>query len=252
MLAVIGGSGLAGLGRMNVVRRQIVRTPYGDPSGPLVVGEIGGAPVLFLPRHGPGHVLAPHRVNYRANIWALRESGVTDIVAVAAVGGIAANVGPGVIAVPDQIIDYTYGREHTYCDGSDRQVTHVDFTRPYSDELRDQVLSAAEGASVAVVAGGVYGATQGPRLETAAEIVRMQRDGATLVGMTGMPEAALARELSLRYAHLCAASNWAAGCGDSTRAISHANIDATLDLAIGRVQEIVAHLAMAYHKRTAN
>lgn len=247
MLAVIGGSGLAGLGRMQVRRRQIVRTPYGDPSGPLVIGEIADAPVLFLPRHGPGHVLAPHRVNYRANVWALRESGATDIVAVAAVGGIAATVGPGVIAVPEQIIDYTWGREHTYCDGSDRQVTHVDFTRPYSDALRDRVIASAAAARIAIVAGGVYGATQGPRLETAAEIARMQRDGATLVGMTGMPEAALARELSLRYAHLCVVSNWAAGCGDSARAISHADIDATLDHAIGRVQEIVAHLAVDYH-----
>ncbi len=235
---------------MTVVRRQIVRTPYGDPSGPLVVGEIGGAPVLFLPRHGPGHVLAPHRVNYRANVWALRESGATDIVAVAAVGGMAPDVGPGAIAVPEQIIDYTYGREHTYCDGSDRQVTHIDFTRPYSDELREQLLAAAQSAGVAAVSGGVYGATQGPRLETAAEIARMQRDGATLVGMTGMPEAALARELSLRYAHLCVVSNWAAGCGDSRRAISHDGIDTTLDRAIGRVQEIIAQLALAYRSRS--
>ncbi len=243
MLAVIGGSGLVGLGQMKVIRREIARTPFGEPSGPLVFGEIGEFPVLFIPRHGPGHVLAPHRINYRANVWALQQAGATDVLAVAAVGGITANVGPGVIAVPDQIIDYTYGREHTFCDGSDRTVVHVDFTRPYSDPLRDLLLQAAMMAAETVVSSGVYGATQGPRLETAAEIARMARDGATLVGMTGMPEAALARELSMRYAHLCVVSNWAAGCGDSTVKISHANIDTTLDESIGRVQKIIVALA---------
>ena len=249
MLAVIGGSGLAGLGQMTVIRRQIMRTPYGEPSGPLVFGRINSVPVLFLPRHGPGHILAPHRVNYRANIWALKEAGATDIIAVAAVGGIVSDVGPGAVAVPDQIIDYTYGREHTYCDGSDRSVVHIDFTQPYSRELRDVILQAAAQSKEPVVATGVYGATQGPRLETAAEITRMARDGATLVGMTGMPEAALARELSLRYAHLCVVSNWAAGCGDSVSAISHDNIDATLDKSIERVQTIIA--ASALHWKAA-
>ena len=249
MLAVIGGSGLAGLGQMKVIRRQIMRTPFGDPSGPLVFGEINGAAALFLPRHGPGHILAPHRVNYRANIWALKEAGATDIIAVAAVGGIAHDVGPGTVAMPDQIIDYTYGREHTYCDGSDRSVVHIDFTQPYSGQLRDVILQAAARSNEAVVATGVYGATQGPRLETAAEITRMARDGATLVGMTGMPEAALARELSLRYAHLCVVSNWAAGCGDSATAISHDKINATLDKSIERVQIIIA--ASALHWKAA-
>ncbi len=249
MLAVIGGSGLAGLGQMTVIRRQIMRTPYGEPSGPLVFGRINSVPVLFLPRHGPGHILAPHRVNYRANVWALKEAGATDIIAVAAVGGIVSDVGPGAVAVPDQIIDYTYGREHTYCDGSDRSVVHIDFTQPYSRELRDVILQAAAQSKEPVVATGVYGATQGPRLETAAEITRMARDGATLVGMTGMPEAALARELSLRYAHLCVVSNWAAGCGDSVSAISHDNIDATLDKSIERVQTIIA--ASALHWKAA-
>lgn len=246
MLAVIGGSGLAGLGQMKVQRREVARTPFGDPSGLLIFGEMNDAPVLFLARHGPGHILAPHRINYRANVWALRQAGATHILAVAAVGGIAENVGPGVMAAPDQIIDYTYGREHTFCDGSDRSVVHVDFTQPYSDELRNSVIAAAASAREPLVAGGVYGATQGPRLETAAEITRMARDGATLVGMTGMPEAALARELSLHYAHLCVVSNWAAGCGNSVNAISHAAIDNTLDNSIGRVQNIIAALAGSF------
>ena len=249
MLAVIGGSGLAGLGQMKVIRREIARTPFGEPSGPLVFGEMSEVPMLFIARHGPGHIHAPHRINYRANVWALQQAGATDLLAVAAVGGIADNVGPGVIAVPDQIIDYTYGREHTFCDGSDRTVVHVDFTRPYSDELREAVNRAAAAANEPVVATGVYGATQGPRLETAAEIARMARDGATLVGMTGMPEAALARELSLRYAHLCVVSNWAAGCGNSVNMISHSNIDSTLDASIDRVQRVIAALALVYRDR---
>lgn len=239
MLAVIGGSGLAGLGQMKVVRREIARTPFGEPSGPLVFGEMNDVPVLFIARHGPGHILAPHRINYRANVWALKQAGATDVLAVAAVGGITNDVGPGTIVVPDQIIDYTYGREHTFCDGSDRTVVHVDFTRPYSDPLRDLLLEASSTVGETVVTSGVYGASQGPRLETAAEIARMARDGATLVGMTGMPEAALARELSLRYAHLCVVSNWAAGCGDSKVKISHDDINATLDESIARVQKVI-------------
>jgi 5'-methylthioadenosine phosphorylase len=239
MLAVIGGSGLAGLGQMKVLRREIARTPFGEPSAPLVFGEINGVPVLFIARHGPGHILAPHRINYRANVWALKQAGATDLLAVAAVGGITGDVGPGTIVVPDQIIDYTYGREHTFCDGSDRTVVHVDFTRPYSDPLRELLLAAGRSAGEAVVTSGVYAASQGPRLETAAEIARMARDGATLVGMTGMPEAALARELSLRYAHLCVVSNWAAGCGNSTVKISHDDINSTLDESIARVQKVI-------------
>ena len=230
---------MAGLGQMKVIRREIARTPFGEPSGPLVFGEINDVTVLFIARHGPGHVLAPHRINYRANVWALKQAGATDVLAVAAVGGITSDVGPGTIVVPDQIIDYTYGREHTFCDGSDRTVVHVDFTRPYSDPLRDLLLNASNSAGEPVVTNGVYAASQGPRLETAAEIARMARDGATLVGMTGMPEAALARELSLRYAHLCVVSNWAAGCGDSKVKISHDDINSTLDESIARVQKVI-------------
>ena len=250
MLAVIGGSGLVGLGQMKVIRREIARTPFGEPSGPLVIGQMSEAPVLFLARHGPGHIHAPHRINYRANVWALRQAGATSLLAVAAVGGMADNTGPGVIVAPDQIIDYTYGREHTFCDGSERTVVHVDFTRPYSDELREAVIQAAASVGEPVISTGVYGATQGPRLETAAEIQRMARDGATLVGMTGMPEAALARELSLRYAHLCVVSNWAAGCGNSINTISHEDIESTLDDSIGRVQKIVAALAATFREAT--
>jgi len=231
---------------MKVVRREIARTPFGEPSGPIVFGEMADVPLMFLARHGPGHIHAPHRINYRANVWALKQAGATDLLAVAAVGGIADDTGPGAVVVPDQIIDYTYGREHTFCDGSDRTVVHVDFTRPYSDSLRDSIIKAAAAVGEPIVNHGVYAATQGPRLETAAEIARSARDGCTVVGMTGMPEAALARELALQYAHLCVVSNWAAGCGNSINAISHAEIEQTLDHSISRVQKVIAALVTLF------
>jgi 5'-deoxy-5'-methylthioadenosine phosphorylase len=243
MLAVIGGSGVAGLNVMKIIRREIVRTPYGEPSAPLVFGEIAGAAMLFLVRHGPGHIHPPHCVNYRANMQALQHSGATAVVAIAAVGGIGDTAAPGSIVVPSQIIDYTYGREHTYFDGADRRVQHVDFTEPYDAALRENLLKAAKAAGVAAVDDGVYAATQGPRLETGAEINRIARDGGTVVGMTGMPEAALARELGLPYAHLCVVSNWAAGRGDSRRVISHAVIEKTLEHSVNSVQQIILQFA---------
>ncbi len=245
MLAVIGGSGVAGLNVMRVLRREIVRTPYGEPSAPLVFGDISGAKVLFLVRHGPGHIHPPHCVNYRANMQALKHSGATAVVAIAAVGGIGDTAAPGKIVVPSQIIDYTYGREHTYFDGADRRVEHIDFTEPYDAALRSNLLTAAKAAGVAAVDDGVYAATQGPRLETAAEINRIARDGGTVVGMTGMPEAALASELGLPYAHLCVVSNWAAGRGDSQRVISHADINKTLEQSVNGVQQILLQFAKA-------
>jgi 5'-methylthioadenosine phosphorylase len=219
MLAIIGGTGLTQLANLEITARQIVRTPYGEPSGPVTFGRIGACECAFLARHGGGHTLAPHEVNYRANLWALHSRGVRRVLAVATVGGIAANLKPGTIAVPEQIIDYTWGRKSTYFEGSEQPVTHVDFTHPYDAGMRKLALAAAKEAGVAAVDGGVYGATQGPRLETSAEIDRMERDGATMVGMTGMPEAALARELGLAYATLAVVANSAAGRGESSERI---------------------------------
>jgi len=196
---------------LQVHAQENIHTPYGDPSGPITRGTLFGQEVLFLPRHGYGHHLPPHRVNYRANIWALHELGAREIIAVAAVGGITAAMGPGVLAVPDQIIDYTWGRTSTFFVDDLDHVTHIDFTEPYCETLRQRLLQAAARAGVDMVDGGTYGATQGPRLESRAEIQRMQRDGCDLVGMTGMPEAALARELSLCYASCAVVANWAAG-----------------------------------------
>jgi len=213
-LAIIGGTGLRQLEGLKVTRRVVQKTPYGEPSGPLIHGELNEHQVIFLARHGLVHRIPPHRVNYRANIWALRELGVERIIAATAVGGIAPQMYPGRLVIPDQIIDYTWGRHHTFFEDDLSHVTHIDFTWPYSQELRQALLEAAADAHVDAHDGGSYGATQGPRLETAAEINRMACDGCDLVGMTGMPEAALARELGLEYAGCSVVANWAAGRGD--------------------------------------
>lgn len=214
-LAVIGGTGLYRLAALSGVQAVEGDTPYGAPSGPVRVGELAGRRVAFLARHGEGHSLPPHRVNYRANLWRLKDLGARRVLAVNTVGGITDGYGPQVLGLPDQLIDYTWGRTSSFWDGEGSEVLHVDFGDPYTPSLRADVLAAAKKAGVALVDGGCYGATQGPRLETRAEIARMRRDGCDLVGMTGMPEAGLARELGLDYACLAIVANWAAGCGDA-------------------------------------
>ncbi|KAF1688088.1 5'-methylthioadenosine phosphorylase [Pseudoxanthomonas broegbernensis] len=213
-LAVIGGTGVYRLAALADVETRHLETPYGAPSGPLRIGRIGDARVAFLARHGEGHALPPHRVNYRANLRALKDTGARRVLALNTVGGITGAYGPRVLACPDQLIDYTWGRESTFWDGEGEPL-HVDFGHPYAPAFRQAVLAAARAAGVPVVDGGCYGATQGPRLETNAEIARMRRDGCDLVGMTGMPEAGLARELGLDYACLAIVANWAAGCADA-------------------------------------
>jgi 5'-methylthioadenosine phosphorylase len=242
MLAIIGGSGLTRLPTLAVTHRQVIRTPYGEPSAALVFGEIAGHRATFLARHGHGHTIPPHRVNYRANLWALKAQGASAVLAVASVGGIRACM-PGDLVLPHQLIDYTSGRAQTFFDGGDQQVVHVDFTQPYSDALRGIVLAGAERGKIALQDGGVYGAVSGPRLETAAEIDRMDRDGATLVGMTGMPEAVLARELDLPYAAICVVVNHAAGRGDSGETISMRALLATLEGGMEKVRKLLDHLA---------
>lgn len=238
MLAIIGGSGLTRLSTLAVRHRQVIRTPYGEPSAALVFGDVAGHPAIFLARHGHGHTIPPHRVNYRANLWALREQGASAILAVASVGGIR-GCGPGDLVLPHQLIDYTWGRASTFFDGGDQQVVHVDFTHPYSQPLREICVAAGTTGRIALIEGGVYGAVSGPRLETAAEIDRMERDGATMVGMTGMPEAALARELDLPYAAIAVVANHAAGRGESRSAISLDAITIVLGEAMQRVGRIL-------------
>ncbi|HEY5632270.1 MAG TPA: S-methyl-5'-thioinosine phosphorylase [Burkholderiaceae bacterium] len=242
-LAIIGGSGLAALAELEGVRRQVVRTPYGDPSAPLFRGSLGGIDLVFLARHGTGHTIAPHEVNYLANLWALKHAPVEGVVAVASVGGIAAGLRPGTLVIPDQIIDYTTARRNTYFEGPDQPVNHVDFTWPYDERLRDCLARAADEVGRGVVRGGTYGCAQGPRLETAAEVARMERDGCTMVGMTGMPEAVLARELGLPYATLAVVANHAAGRGDSGETVSLEAISETLEHTMGRVRKILQRTA---------
>lgn len=239
MLGIIGGSGLTQLANLDVSHREVVRTPYGEPSGPLIFGRIAERDVVFVARHGYGHTIPPHLVNYRANIHALETSGVRQVISVASVGGIRDDLGPGALVVPHQIIDYTWGREMTFQSGGDGSVIHVDFTEPYAEAVRRLMLDVAGRTGETVFDGAVYATTQGPRLETAAEIDRMQRDGADIVGMTGMPEASLARELGLPYAALCVVSNWAAGRGDSAHGIQFESLEAELHLAMTRVRRII-------------
>ncbi|MCX7143034.1 MAG: 5'-methylthioadenosine phosphorylase [Proteobacteria bacterium] len=211
MLAIIGGSGLTQLSNLDVTHRLAVRTPYGEPSGALTFGRIAGADVVFLARHGYGHTIPPHEVNYRANIWALKEQKVEGVISVASVGGIRADMKPGAIAVPHQIIDYTWGRKNTYFEGGEQPVTHIDFTE----------------------------------LETAAEIDRLERDGVDVVGMTGMPEAALARELELDYAAITVIANSAAGRADSLHGIRLEQIEQVLQESLARVRRIIENLVAA-------
>lgn len=231
--AVIGGTGVYKLAQLDDVRRHAVDTPFGVPSDTLVEGRLNGRRVLFLARHGEGHALCPHEINYRANLWALKSLGAHTVLAINSVGGIGANMGPKVLAVPDQIIDYTWGREHTFF-GAGATVEHVDMTHPYTPSVRARILAAAKAVGVAMVDGGCYGATQGPRLETPAEIRRLARDGCDLVGMTGMPEAGLARELGLDYACIAVIANWAAGCGDQA--------EITLEEVLANMAEATAQL----------
>ncbi|PPD41113.1 MAG: S-methyl-5'-thioadenosine phosphorylase [Methylobacter sp.] len=210
-LAIIGGTGLTQLSGLTIIKREQLTTPYGNPSADFITGEFNQKPVVFLARHGNPHTLAPHKINYRANIWGLKQLGVEDIIAVAAVGGITAAMQPAHIVIPDQIIDYTYSRKQTFFDDGNYPVKHIDFTFPYSPTLRSALIAAASQVGITISGRGTYGCTQGPRLETIAEINRMERDGCDLVGMTGMPEASLAKELDINYASVSVVANWAAG-----------------------------------------
>lgn len=242
MYAIIGGSGLAKLSALDRPRRMVMRTPYGEPSGALTFGHLAGQEVVFLARHGYGHTIAPHDINYRANVWTLKDLKVDGVIAVATVGGIRDDLGPGTLVVPHQIIDYTHSRKATFFEGPDVPVTHVDFTHPYSERLRKGLLQAGTGCGEALADGAVYACTQGPRLETAAEIERIARDGGEIVGMTGMPEAALAREAALDYATLGVVVNHAAGRGASKDQIKVDQLEAVMRETVVRAVRILEAL----------
>jgi 5'-methylthioinosine phosphorylase len=236
-LAIIGGSGFTRMQSLEIVRREVVNTPYGEPSSPLIHGVYDGIEIIFLPRHGAGHTIPPHKINYRANIWAIKHIEVDYVIGMATVGGIRQDMQPGLIAIPDQIIDYTWGRGHTFFENDLSQVTHIDFTEPYCQRLREALIKAAGRAGVEIINNGTYGATQGPRLETAMEIRRMKTDGCDIVGMTGMPEAALARELGLCYAHCSVVANWAAGIGEGP--ITMSDIEVNMQTGMAKVYDLL-------------
>ena len=236
-IAIIGGTGLTSLAGFEITETREVDTPYGSPSSALIFGHFGGQEIIFLPRHGNPHVIPPHKVNYRANIHALKENGVKKIISVNAVGGITSEMYPERIVVPEQIIDYTYDRNQTFFEDDLNEVTHIDFTNPYSTVLRKKLTETSVISGLNVFIGGVYAATQGPRLETSAEIQKLEKDGCDIVGMTGMPEAALARELEINYACLSLVVNWAAGKTDEEITINM--IEKHLAAGIGRVKTIL-------------
>lgn len=236
-LGIIGGTGLTTLAGLEIIGERPADTRWGQPSSALVEGVLDEQPVMFLSRHGNPHRIPPHQVNYRANLQALHDAGVRTLVGVNAVGGIHPDMGPARVIVPDQLIDYTWGRASTFFEGDLEHTTHIDFTYPYSEPARQVLLNAARGQSLSVSDFGVYAATQGPRLETAAEVRRLERDGCDLIGMTGMPEAALAAELNMNYVCLALVVNWAAG--KAGRVITMADIEAAIDDGMHNVRTIL-------------
>ena len=220
--AIIAGSGFQALAEDS--DGQVIQTRFGEPSSPVRDLHYGDRTVCLLARHGDSLLIPPHRINYRANLQALEQLGVSDIIALNTVGVITNGQHPGSLAIPDQIIDYTFGRDHSIYDGDSDSLDHIDFSEPLDAGLRRSLLLAAEQVGVRCHAGGVYAATQGPRLETAAEVNRLERDGADYVGMTAMPEASLAMELGMRFVCLSLIVNYAAGRGENA---IHEDIEAS-------------------------
>jgi 5'-methylthioinosine phosphorylase len=237
--AVIGGTGALDL--FEIIEQREFKSRYGRPSAALSRIRLGSAEAWFLPRHGNPHLIAPHAVNYRANIDILRQSGASQVVAIHAVGGVDPALEPGSLVIPDQLIDYTWGRAHTFSDAPGQPLKHIEFAEPFAGPTRQALLKAAGEAEVEVEAGGCYAVTQGPRLETAAEIARLAADGCSLVGMTAMPEAALAREAGLDYASLSVVANPAAGVTDEV--ISIDEIHRVLARAMVQVRSLLKSLA---------
>ena len=238
-VALIVGSGFARLG-FEIVTRSPTKTPYGEPSSAVLTLDVGGVRLACIARHGEPHTLAPHEINYRANLWALGQRGARVIVGVNTVGAIAPALLPGELAVPDQLIDYTHGRIARFS-GAGVPVRHVEFAEPFSPLVRGRIAGAIADCGF-VVNAGTYGVTQGPRLETAAEIARMKRDGCAMVGMTAMPEAALARELDIDYAICAIAVNHAAGCGHDGASIG-AQVEHFIGAGFARAKTVLVRLA---------
>ena len=249
-LAIIGGTGLTHLKGLEISDEIFLKTPFGIPSAPYIIGKLENKKVIFLARHGNPHCIPPHKINYRANIWGLKELGVTQIIAVTAVGGITPNMPPEKIVIPDQIIDYSYGREHTFFADDLESVTHIDFTYPYTPKLREIIINLANEHKIIISPTATYGCTQGTRLETAAEIRRMENDGCDIVGMTGMPEAALARELKLDYAGISVVVNWGAGkiAGEITMSQIHQHLEKGMGNATQLLMALIKTLVYTHNQ----
>jgi len=220
--AVVAGSGFHTMA--SATEGKVINTDFGRPSSPVRNLRYGENTVYLLARHGDAMLIPPHRINYRANLKALALLGVTDVIALNTVGVIVRGLHPGSVAVPDQVIDYTYGRDHSIYDEESASLVNIDFSDPLDPQLRHGLLRAAQEAGVNCHDGGVYAVTQGPRLETAAEVNRLESDGADFVGMTVMPEASLAMELGMRFACLSLIVNYAAGRGENA---IHDDVDAS-------------------------
>lgn len=218
-LAIIGGSLLSEIKNLRVETEETISTPYGEPSGKFVTGRLASTDIIYLNRHGESHNLPPHKINYRANIFALKSLGVTHVISITAVGGITSQMSPMQWVVPDQLIDYTYGREHTYSDGNNADVNHIDFSYPFDKKLRKILHATVRNEGLSCINKATYGVTQGPRLETIAEVIRLEIDACDIVGMTAMPEAALSKELKINYATLSLVVNWAAGKGENQQRV---------------------------------
>lgn len=236
-IAIIGGTGLTSITGLEVTGSETIQTPFGEPSGPLVQGVLYGHDVCFLPRHGYEHTIPPHKINYRANIWALKQSGVKNVISVNAVGAIREDMQPSTIIIPDQIIDYTTSRTNTYFEEGLTNVVHIDFTEPFCENLRQSIIQTANKNNINIIDEGTYAATQGPRLETTAEVNRLEKDGCHLIGMTCMPEAALAKEQELCYASISVVANLAAGRG--TEELTMDMIEKNLNVGIDRVRKLL-------------
>jgi 5'-methylthioinosine phosphorylase len=242
-VGIVGGSGLSELPILSEEKRESIETPYGSRPAQIISGHANGIPIVFVARHGAEHRIAPHEINYRANIWALKQLKVSCVIAVAAVGGIRSDLTPGSLVVPDQIIDYTWSRCQTFFEGEGSDVVHVDFTWPYHPDLRRILIQTARDNDIPISEKGTYAITQGPRLESAAEVDRLERDGADIVGMTGMPEAVLAKELEIPYATLALVVNWAAGRGGS-ECIEMDDVHRHLEEGMSVVAPLLGEIAM--------
>ena len=236
-IAVIGGTALQAVNGLKILDQVAIKTPYGDPSSEIVIGQLAGTEVVFVARHGQDHSIAPHKINYRANIWSLQSLKVESIIGIASVGGITEAYQPATLAVPDQLVDYSHGRVSTFHEQQFSIDKHIDFTEPYDAGVRKSLVVAAERAKLPIEVSATMAVTQGPRLETAAEINRLKQDGCDLVGMTGMPEAVLARELDIPYASLAVIVNWAAGISDAE--ISIQDIQSVLKEASRKIEKLV-------------